>query len=79
MQLPSSLSGTFRYCNRADVIVVVKEEKVCKIVAAILPQRMEKNWRNYQHLKHETATLWSIGKVDMILVVVGTFGTIQVA
>lgn len=60
-------------------MVVLEEEITCKIIAEFCVKARRKKMRDYQHLKHEIATSWAIGKVDMILLVIGTFRTIQVA
>ena len=68
--------------RRPDILIVEKEEKVCKIIDIAIPgdSRVAEKGREkveiYQDLKRGIARIWSIRKVEVIPVVVGALGTI---
>ena len=68
--------------RRPDIVIVEKEEKVCKIIDIVIQgdsrvaEKEREKVEKYQDLKQEISRIWSIKKVEVIPVVVGALGTI---
>ena len=65
--------------RRPDVMVVGKEDRVCKIINVTVPADCRVNAKEsekiekYQDLKREITTMWAMRKVEVIPVVVGAW------
>ena len=68
--------------RRPEIVIVEKEEKVCKIIDIAIPgdsrvaEKEREKVEKYQDLKREVARIWSMRKVEVIPVVVGALGMI---
>ena len=68
--------------RRPDIMVVGKEDGVCKIIDVAVPADCRVNAKKsekiekYQDLKREITTMWAMRKVEVIPVVVGALGAI---
>ena len=68
--------------RRPDIVIVEKEEKVCKIIDIAIPggsrvaEKEREKVEKYQDLKREITRIWFMRKVDVIPVVVGALGKI---
>ena len=68
--------------RRPDILIVEKEEKVCKIIDIAIPgdsrvaEKEREKVEKYLDLKREIARIWFMKKVRVIPVVVGALGTI---
>ena len=70
-------------CRRPDVVVVLKKKTECKIIYIADPadsrtgenelEKMEK----YDDLKREVKRMWTMRKIEIILIVVGALGAIN--
>ena len=68
--------------TRPDIVIVEKDEKVCKIIDIAIPgdsrlvEKEREKVEKYQDLKRERPRIWSMRKVEVIPVVVGALGAI---
>ena len=67
--------------RRLDIVIMEKEEKVCKIIDIATPgdsrvaEKEREKVEKYQHLKREIARIWFMRRVEVIPAVVGALGT----
>ena len=70
-------------CRKPDIVVVEKEEKKCLIADIAIPNdknvgvKEEEKIQKYDELKWEIKKLWSMKRVDLVLVVVRALGTVS--
>ena len=70
-------------CRKPDIVVVEKEEKKCLIVDIAIPDdknvgvKEEEKVQKYDELKWEIKELWSMKRVDVVLVVIGALSTVS--
>ena len=76
--------GHITEATRPDIVVVVKEDRVRKIIDVTVPADSRVNSKEsekiekYQDVKREVSTMWAMRKVEVIPVVVVALGAICV-
>ena len=70
-------------CRKPDIVVVEKGEKTCLIADVAISNeknvevKEEENIQKNDELKWEIKVLWSMKKVDVVLVVIGALSTVS--
>ena len=78
---PIQIEKTLDY-NQPDITVIDKKSEECLLIDPACPfdtlieKIEEEECTNYGELKYEIARIWKIRKVEVILVLIGTLGTV---